>query len=152
RESKFNFIEEFETTYKLPPEALLELGAQFYRIFKKKVSWTLRDLELIADSQWKPYVFAALAQLAATRTAFQKAVEKWGSSEPTQLPYDLNPLLWKPIIKIHELYYAPYPELIAYAVTKGLFFTCGSQWKPFATAFGSWFEQHTGQFLQRCLA
>src|SRR5262249_18069952 len=145
----FQFVQAFHQQYSLPPEAFIELGSQFYRVFLKQSSWTLKELELIADPQWKQYVPAALAELATSRTKFRQEVQNWESPDPAQIPYALNPLLWKPILKVDERYYAPYPELIAYAVTKGLFFTCGSQWKEaFPTAFGDWFERYVGQLLR----
>ena len=145
---KFDINQKFRSDFGLTPEQLICVGWEFYGIFSRRVHWTRGELETRVPEGLKPCVYPALRVLAATRARFKESYKHVRSEDPREVFYEPNPLLWMPIIQDEGRYYAPYPELIAYAVTRGLFFTCGAQWARFSEAFGSTFEKYVGDLLK----
>ncbi len=113
------------------------------------MDWTEKELESVVPIDLKPSVPQGLNILAGSRRKFINECRGLGNMEAPQAPYEPNPLLWVPIIAAEGRYYAPYPELVAYAATRGLFFGCGSQWgKVFHEVFGGWFETYVRDLLR----
>lgn len=146
---RFDLSAAFLAQYHCTPEQLIRLGWEFYQAFRGRVDWTRENLEFRVPIALKPLVPRTLEVLAASRHHFKRAYHRVRAQEVLQTPYEGNPLLWKPIIAAGGQYYAPYPELIAYAVTRGLFFLCGHHWKnPFHEVFGERFEAYVGDLLK----
>ncbi len=142
----FDFNAEFLSRYHLTPEHFIRLGWEFYQAFRRRVDWTEKELESVVPIGLKPSVPQGLNILAGSRRKFINECRGLGNMGA---PYEPNPLLWVPIIAAEGRYYAPYPELVAYAATRGLFFGCGSQWgKVFHEVFGGWFETYVGDLLR----
>jgi hypothetical protein len=95
----------------------------------------------------------ALGLLAAnrtTRTAFHNT--KLKTDSPTEKPYEINSLLRYPLIKFEADYYAPYPDLIGYACTRGLFFRFSEEGKDaFRKPFVAAMEIATAEMLRVAL-
>lgn len=145
----FDFSAEFLARYHLTPEHFILLGWEFYQAFRRRVARTEKELESVIPITLKPSIPQALKILAASRRKFIDEYRRFRAKEVRQVPYELNPLLWMPIIAVDGRYYAPYPELVAYAATRGLFFRCGSQFGgAFHEAFGDWFEAYVGDLLR----
>ena len=145
----FDFNAEFLSRYHLTPEHLIRLGWEFYQAFLRRVDWTEKELESVVPMGLKPSVPQALSILAGSRQKFIHGYREVQATEARQAPYEPNPLLWIPIVVANGRYYAPYPELVAYAATRGLFFRCGSELgAAFHEAFGDWFEAYVGGLLR----
>ncbi|MFQ5904297.1 MAG: hypothetical protein ACE5JO_11465, partial [Candidatus Binatia bacterium] len=145
----FDFNAEFLSRYHFTPEHLIRLGWEFYQAFLRRVDWTEKEFESVVPIGLKPSVPQALSILAGSRQKFIDGYREVRATEARQAPYEPNPLLWIPIIAAEGRYYGPYPELVAYAATRGLFFRCGSQsGKVFHEAFGGWFEAYVGDLLR----
>lgn len=101
----------------------------------------------------KANIRATLAQLSANRPkrlAFHRSELR--RDNLTEKLYEINSLLRFPLIKDEYQYFAPYPELIGYASTRGLFFRlskeAGSDFRePFARAL----ENETARLLRSVL-
>lgn len=67
-------------------------------------------------------------------------------------PYEINSLLRYPIAEFEDEYYAPYPELIGYASTRGLFFRFSEEGKQaFRDPFAASMEEFTAQLMRNTL-
>ena len=146
RVGTFDFNKEFWAEHHLTPEHFIRLGWEFYQAFRQRVDWTDGQLKLFVSAELRPFVPQALKVLAASRKEFRSIYNRVRAKDANQAFYEPNPLLWIPIIVDDGQYYAPYPELVAYASTRGLFFTCGNRWKNFSAMFGHWFEEYVGQY------
>ncbi len=106
--------------------------------FQKAPFYPESDLLRAGDS---PDIWTTLKHLSADRPkrlAFHRA--KLERTEPREKPYEINSLLRYPIIHEKGQYLAPYPELIGYAGTRGLFFRLSQEAgdhfrEPFVRAF-----------------
>jgi hypothetical protein len=146
----FDLSATFLAQYHLTPEQFIQLGWAFYLAFRDRVDWTKENLEFRVPIALKPFVARTLEVLAASRHHFKREYRRVRTQELPETPYEPNPLLWKPIITADGRYYAPYPELVAYAVTRGVFCRCGHQWRSqFHEAFGEWFEAYVGDLLKK---
>jgi hypothetical protein len=145
----FDLSAAFRAQYQLTPEQLIRVGWACYQAFLDRVDWTKENLEFRVPLALKPFVPRTLEVLAASRNHFRNAYRRVRAQEGLQTPYEGNPLLWKPIIAAGGRYYAPYPELVAYAVTRGVFFRSGHRWgSPFREAFDAWFAAYVGDLLK----
>lgn len=145
----FDFRREFLDRYHLTPEEFIHVGWEIFQAFRRRVDWTREGLESTVPSTFKPFVAQALEILAASRKKFRQEYFRVRAVQARQAPYEPNPLMWMPIITVQGHYYAPYPELVAYAASRGLFFRCGGEWGgAFPEAFGDWFEHYVGDLLR----
>ena len=145
----FDFNAEFLSRYGLTTEHFIRLGWEFYQAFLRHPYWTDKELESVVPTDLRGSVPQGLSILAGSRQKFIDEYHEVRAKEARQAPYELNPLLWMPMIAVEDRYYAPYPEVVAYAATRGLFFLCGSQWgNVFHEVFGSWFETYVGGLLR----
>ncbi len=94
-----------------------------------------------------------LNMLSATknlRLAFRKS--KLELLSPSEKPYELNSLLRYPIIRQGDVLYCPYPQLIGYAATRGLFFRFSEEDKEiFRNPFVESIESYAKEALQKVL-
>ena len=100
---------------------LFKVTKALFQRFTQVSMQTDRDVAGIAGQDT---LAAALNLFCATRlerTIFQKKLEVKSAAEK---PYEINSLLRYPIIRHGEELYCPYPQLIGYAATRGLFFRC----------------------------
>jgi hypothetical protein len=95
----------------------------------------------------------ALRLLAADRPhrkAFHR--DKLEVDSPIEKPYEINSLLRYPILKYESEYYAPYPELIGYASSRGLFFRFSEEGgEAFRRPFSRSFEDLTAQLMRQAM-
>jgi len=86
----------------------------------------------------------------AKRLIFHRS--KLERRDPAEKPYEINSLLRFPLIKDEYQYFAPYPELIAYAGTRGLFFRLSEeQGDAFRNPFVRAFEAETAAMLRAAM-
>ena len=83
------------------------------------------DLLRIGSADEVRVVLDLISANRPARLAFFKGKLKVKS--PSEMPYELNSLLRYPLIQHSSGYYAPYPELIGYGATRGLFFRFGEE-------------------------
>jgi hypothetical protein len=79
-----------------------------------------KDLAAVAGKDTLSALLAILSSTKMQRLTFHR--NKLEVSEPAEKPYELNSLLRYPLIKHGDELYCPYPQLIGYAATRGLFF------------------------------
>ena len=96
-------------------------------------------------------LLATLFATRAQRLTFHK--EKLEVQKPSEKPYELNSLLRYPVIRHADEFYCPYPQLIAYAVTRGLFFRFSEEdGKHFREPFRKSTESHVKEVLKAVLS
>jgi hypothetical protein len=104
----------------------------------------------MGDPQHVQMVLEFLAANRPERAAFYNS--KLRLDKPAEKPYEINSLLRYPIVKYDYEYFAPYPELIGYASTRGLFFRfCEEGGEAFRTPFVAAFEANVAKMLRATL-
>jgi hypothetical protein len=146
--------EEFQRRNGLGLGTFLSMANDVYKLFKEDV--TRRETELIAalgaaaDPQT---VKDFLSVVTADRETFTKLAQKTESSNLCLKPYEFNPLLRFPILRLQERLWCPFAELVTYAATRGLFFYFADLLGPafnvrFGDIFSSLVEQMTRDKFQ----
>jgi hypothetical protein len=79
-----------------------------------------RDLASVVNQETLSALLAFLSSTKTQRLTFHR--NKLEVNAPSEKPYELNSLLRYPLIKHGDEVYCPYPQLIGYAATRGLFF------------------------------
>jgi hypothetical protein len=123
---------------------LLKIAENLFERFTKASTWTERDC---ASGENENALRVALNLFLANsqeRRAFHK--DKLESGTPAEKPYEVNTLLRYPIIRHENYLYCPYPQLIGYAATRGLFFRFSEEdktnfCKPFSQAIESYVKE-----------
>lgn len=130
-----------------------DLMAVIVLLLNRFSSWsrsTENELLGLADHEHIRIVLGLLAADRTQRLAFFRGKLKVKS--PVEMPYELNTLLRHPLVKCENYYYAPYPELIGYAATRGLFFRFAEEHgKSFREPFVRSFEAKTATILAAML-
>ena len=111
------------------------------------------DESSLPEVQSSNAISKALTALAATQTqrrVFHKS--KLALREPSEKPYEINSLLRYPISRHGVELYCPYPQLLGYAVTRGLFFRFGEEDKDeFRKPFTDSVERYVKNILTDAL-
>jgi len=116
----------------LETRSFFEVAAILFERFSLSAVYSERDLAGVVDQPTLRKVLTVLSASRAERLDFHK--NKLEVSSPSAKPYELNSLLRYPIIRREAKLYCPYPQLIGYAATRGLFFR--------------WSEEDRGSFLE----
>lgn len=137
-------IANFESTIGISLDTFLNTAAWVYEDFKKNVEMTHEDFG-------KKYLSnpgqAVVEVLSCTRDHFRHCLGLHRATELPYKPYEFNPLLQFPILRASGNWYAPLPELIAYAATRGLYFRFNKT-VGFNEAFGRAFQDYV-EFILR---
>ena len=134
----------------LSGERLVASCVPLLNSFLKRSRYDEGDLLRTGASEDVRTVLDLIAANRPARRAFFNGKLKVKS--PVEVPYELNTLLRFPIIKHESVYYAPYPELIGYAVTRGLFFRfCEEDGDVFRKPFVRSYEADTASILASML-
>jgi hypothetical protein len=104
----------------------------------------------LGDSRAIKTTLTYLSADRAKRLIFHRS--KLERREPAEKLYEINTLLRFPLIKDEYQYFAPYPELIAYAGTRGLFFRLSEEeGDVFRNPFVRAFEAETAAMLRAAM-
>jgi hypothetical protein len=135
-----------ETKYAVDSNRLFKTIETLFQLFTTASMQTDRSL---AENAGNGSLAVALGLLCATRLerlAFHR--NKLEVKEPAEKPYEINSLLRYPIVRHGEELYCPYPQLIGYAATRGLFFRCCEEdGGEFRTPFVKSYESYVARIM-----
>jgi hypothetical protein len=141
-------MSDFEKETRLPLDAFLRVSQKICLFLQTRMRVDKESLENCLDEKDRTYFDSVLNLLSATRRSFREAYDGLKADDFHEIPYEFNPLLRFPIIAHGSEYWAPIPELIAYAATKGLYFylidTFGG---PFQKWFAEIFSGYAGNLF-----
>jgi hypothetical protein len=140
----------FENKANVPLDVFLRAAQNICKMFFKCRKADKESLTKTLDEGDRRWIDSVLALLSATRREFQDSHDKWKAQSFREIPYEFNPLLRFPIVLHEAQYWAPFPELIAYAATTGLYFYMADTFgEPFQKTFGEIFSNYAaGLFVQ----
>jgi hypothetical protein len=101
---------------------LFNVTKALFQRFTQFSMQTDRDVASIADEDTLAVALNLFCATRLERTIFHK--NRLELKSAAEKPYEINSLLRYPIIRHGEELYCPYPQLIGYAATRGLFFRC----------------------------
>lgn len=104
----------------LPAKDLLGTAENLFGRFSEAPMYKEKDLAHTSNAQGLCKVLRLFSATKQERLAFHKS--KLEVESPVEKPYELNSLLRYPIIRHEDELYCPYPQLIGYAATRGIFF------------------------------
>jgi hypothetical protein len=131
----------------------------FSRASEKICEWFLRwrkadkkSLIEAIDAPDRRYIDSILILLSADRRKFRESYEGWKADSFLEIPYEFNPLLRFPIVVHNSQYSAPFPELIAYAATTGLYFHMADIFgESFQKTFAEMFSEYAAGLFSQIL-
>jgi hypothetical protein len=88
--------------------------------FSRSAMYEEKDLAAVMGKDTLTGLLATLSSTRTQRLTFHRG--KLEVKSPSEKPYELNSLLKYPMIRHGGEIYCPYPQLIGYAATRGLFF------------------------------
>jgi hypothetical protein len=91
-----------------------------FQRFSKSSMYEEKDLAAVMGNDTLTRLLDILSSTKTQRLAFHR--DKLEVNAPSEKPYELNSLLRYPLIKNCGQIYCPYPQLVGYAATRGLFF------------------------------
>lgn len=160
RKVTFDFIEAFRAVNGMSPSPFLRLlyttwagsansnniGRGYFSIARAQ------RIKLPEDQEVKAF----LNHVAGTQNSLNKLATKHQCEDRRYAPYDLNPLLLKPIIRPwpkardmdRDAMIVPVPDLIPYRATKGTYYALYNAYQEkFSQYFGYLFEEYVGVVL-----
>jgi hypothetical protein len=118
--------------------------------FSRSAMYKERDLAGVLDEHALRKGLTILSATRLQRLSFHR--DKLEAKSPSEKPYEINSLLRYPIIRCGEELYCPYPQLIGYAATRGLFFRFSEEdGVDFREPFGQSTESHVKEVLGAAL-
>ena len=141
-------ISDFEKETGLPLDAFLRVSQKICLFFQTRMRTDKESLESCLDEKDRRHLNSVLNLLSSTRSSFRQAYNGWKADDFHEIPYEFNPLLRFPIIAYQSEYWAPLPELIAYAATKGLYFYLIDTFRgPFQKWFAEMFSRYAANLF-----
>jgi len=135
-----NPAQKFESHFGISMESFLRVAESLYPLFKERLHWDQESLTKHLGAWGAPLLPAFLKVMSSQGGEFEALHEQTRSDSLVETPYDFNPLLRYPIVEFEGELCAPFPELIPYAATRGLFFCLSDILKgEFSRAFGDLF-------------
>jgi hypothetical protein len=142
-ETAVNPLREFERLSEISLESFLLVAEALYPIFKRRVHWDQVDLATQLAPREALLLPAFLKLMSSGKAGFHALYEQTKANSLVDVPYDFNPLLRFPILHYEGHLCAPFPELIPYAATRGLFFYLSDVLKGgFSRVFGNLFAAY----------
>jgi hypothetical protein len=144
-------ISHFQSKAGLPLDTFLRISERLWSFFAKRLNADRESLIGCLEEADRKYLDQALDTLSADRAKFKNAYDSRKAEVFREIPYEFNPLLRFPIVVHQSKYWAPLPELIAYAATRGLYFQLADAFgEPFKKRFGDMFSSYaTSLFVQQ---
>jgi hypothetical protein len=140
---------QFERLTKIPLAAFFGVAEKLYVPFRERASATTDILRGALSGVDPIYVEAVMKVICATAAQFDQLYQKTHAQSLAEKPYEFNPLLRYPVIRLGPRFYAPFPELIAYATTRGLYFHLLDEiGNEFSEAFASAFECYSARLVR----
>ena len=139
---------DFEAKFGVPMEAFFRVSQHLWEFFASRLNADEDSLvSSFADSD-RRYVRPTLEILAGSRSEFEGIYQNARAESFREIPYEFNPLLRLPIIAHKSKLWAPVPELIAYAATRGLFFQLSDSFgERFKKRFGDIFSEYAAHLF-----
>jgi hypothetical protein len=142
-----NLRKTFEHASGTSIDAFLKIASSMCSLFERSSHLPRYAVENELETNVGPSdVAKAIRLLSASRGQFRKYYDKYRAALPWQIPYEFNPVLRFPVLLHSDQYWCPYPALINYAATRGLYFyltdVVGS---GFAADFSTAFEEYVAQ-------
>lgn len=142
-ERQLRICSEFEQLSGIPLDIFLGVAERLYSFFLAHPRADGGLLETHLGAIEKGHLASTLSLLAADRSRFKEICGQTQAARVAERPYEFNPLLRFPLIRQGPYLLCPYPELIVYAATRGLYFyladECGT---AFQDNFGHLFSHH----------
>ena len=118
--------------------------------FSKSSMYEEKDLTAVMGKDTLTRLLEILSSTKTQRLAFHR--DKLEVNAPSEKPYELNSLLRYPLIRHGDELYCPYPQLIGYAATRGLFFRFSEESKEkFRDPFVESVESYVKETLKAAL-
>jgi hypothetical protein len=124
---------------------LTELAESVYNLFAFTPTMSAPALRRSLPEHLRPHLDSYLKFQSGTRSEFRLLCNATKAIELAERPYEFNPLLRFPLLYYEEGLVAPFPELLIYGATRGLFFRLGEIGK--SQYFGRAFEQYACQLV-----
>ncbi|MGB8475510.1 MAG: hypothetical protein WCE61_15620, partial [Candidatus Acidiferrum sp.] len=139
---------DFETKFGLPMETFFKVSQHLWEFFASRLNTDEDSLVgFFADGD-RRHVKPTLEILAGDRSEFKGIYQNTKAESFPEIPYEFNPLLRLPILAHQSKLWAPVPELIAYAATRGLFFHLSDLFGDrFKKRFGDMFAEYAAQLF-----
>jgi hypothetical protein len=132
---------QFQNTNSLELQTFLSMAYETYKSFKRNVTRTEDELvATLGGAVDLQTLKRFLSILAADRERFTEMARITESPKLHLKPYEFNPLLRFPILQLNDRLWCPFPELVIYAATRGLFFY-------FSDILGSTFNIRFGELF-----
>jgi hypothetical protein len=129
---------------------LFKVIKALFQRFTQVSMQTDREVAGIADQDTLAVALKLFCATRLERTIFHK--NRLEVKSAAEKPYELNSLLRYPIIRHGEELYCPYPQLIGYAATRGLFFRCCDEdGDKFRTPFAKSNESYAKRLLSKAM-
>lgn len=139
---------EIQAGFGLSPTELINTCEALFPLFKERCAWSehLLARTVVRDPEQLARVLRVFSE---DRAGFLGRHNK-RIINPAKLPYELNPLLTRPLLRFEGQYYAPYPELILHVAGRGLLFRIASDLQ-LQERLGSAFQDYVGEVLRSAI-
>lgn len=133
----------------IPRSSFLRMVERTYHLFRNQPSFPADELRQHQDHADQVYYDKFLGFLSADRSVFLRYQQRLLAIDFRDVPYEFNALLRYPIISYQGDYWSPFPELITYAGTRGLYFSLGDEFgERFRKDFAVGFERYVLHLLR----
>jgi len=148
----FNVAGNFMSHFGLRLEDFLSLAESLYGYFKDGPVASKRDFASQVPPALHEKLGLALEILSADEAKYRDLHESASAVELNERPYEFNPSLRYPIFRSGQDYWCPFPELIVYAATRGLFFLLSDTFRSrFSRTFGELFSDYARRLTKSSL-
>jgi hypothetical protein len=131
---------DFQAKFGLPMDAFFRVSQRLWELFVSHPNTDESSLLASFSDEDRRYIKPTLRMLAGDKAEFENLYENTKAESFRETPYEFNPLLRFPILLHRSRFWAPIPELIAYAATRGLFF-------QLSDLFGEQFKKRFGHLF-----
>lgn len=154
-------LAEFEKLVGMSVKQFVQVGACIYSLALDHPTIQVSNLTETSEETLKPIlahtpVTKVLNSLSLDYSGFRGEALKHRAAEPYLEKYEFNPLWEYPIVRLHDgSFCVPVPKILFHRITRGIDFYLRKALRgpeganPFATAFGTVFEEYVGLQLKR---
>lgn len=129
----------------IPLDILLNTARELHSIFLHHAALSISSLRTLMPQSFQPHLDTFLSFQGGTRNEFRVLHAQTKASVLAEKPYEFNPLLRFPLLRYGNSVSAPFPELIIYGATRGLFFRLADIGK--AQDFGRAYEHYACELV-----
>ncbi len=145
-----NIREETERILGMQIPSFVAAAQWTYEFYLERPAEARSTLLKYCPADLAEFIALFLRVASATRDSFRDFAQQHAAPVFRDKAYEFNPLLRYPIVDIESKLRVPYPELIAYAATRGLYFLLSDKLgSNFSRAFGDSFEMYVREQSER---